>query len=79
MTPGLAAFLGGAVTAGYVPILRGQLRDGEVGIPFGTINPIRIRRDEHPLLFRCAAVLLTVAIAALLLACAAILVRSMIA
>ena len=76
MTSSLAAILGGAVTAAYIPILRNQIRDGEVSIPFGSINPIRIRKDEHPLAFRLAAYALVSFVAFLLIACIAILVRS---
>lgn len=77
MTPAIAAVLGGIVTAAFVPILRDQIHDGEVGIPFGSINPVRIRRDEHPLAFRLAAIALGGFVAFLLIACAVILLRSL--
>ena len=78
MTPVMAAVSGGAVTAAFIPALRDQIRDGEIGIPFGTINPIRVRRGEHPVVFRLAAVALSVFVALLLIACVAIVVRSFI-
>lgn len=79
MTPALAAVAGGAASAAFIPFLRAQIRDGEIGIPFGSINPILIRRDEHPLAFRLAAVALAGFVALLLIACVAILVRAILA
>ena len=77
MSPALSAVAGGTIAVGYVPILRRQLRDGTIGIPLGTINPIRIRRDEHPLAFRVAACLVGGLVMLVLLGCLLLLVRSL--
>lgn len=76
MSPSVAAVAGGVVTALYVPTLRQQIRDGEISIPFGTINPIRISRADHPIAFRVGAIVMGTSVALLLTACVAIVIRS---
>jgi hypothetical protein len=58
MNPVAAATMGGGVIAAYLRILVRQIRSGEIGIPFGTINPIVVRRIEHPVAFLLCAVML---------------------
>ncbi len=51
MSPALVAVLADGLVAGYIPILRRQIRDGAIGVPAGGVIPITVRRDEHPLAF----------------------------
>ncbi|WP_267395047.1 MULTISPECIES: hypothetical protein [unclassified Sphingomonas] len=72
MMPAVTGTLIGGVTACYVPLLRDQIRDGEIGIPLTGTNPIKVRRIEHPWLFR-ASVVGQIVLVTLLLAAAVVL------
>lgn len=74
MSPGVAGVLGSGLGAAYLPVLRNQIRDGEVRMPVGGTIPLRVRRDDHPLAFRlCAAAM--VAAAAIILGGVALLIE----
>ena len=47
----VVALLTIAVSGGFAPILRRQVRAGEVAIPMTGTLPIMIRRVEHPIGF----------------------------
>jgi hypothetical protein len=48
----VAAWVAIAIVLGFVPILRGQIRNGEVGVPLtGPTFPIMVKRAQSPLLF----------------------------
>lgn len=51
MTRAAIALLTIAMSAGFAPILRRQVRAGEVAIPMTGTLPIMIRRFEHPVGF----------------------------
>ncbi|MFN3435454.1 MAG: hypothetical protein ACK4ZY_13775 [Sphingomonas sp.] len=51
MSPAVVAVLGDALVAGYVPILRRQVREGVLDVPAGGVIPITVRREEHPVAF----------------------------
>ena len=76
MNPAAAGMCGMAVTGCYVPILRDQIRDGEIGIPLNGILPVRVRRCEHPAVFRVAIAAQIMAMAVIAAGSIAILVRT---
>lgn len=67
----LVGLLALAIVVGYAPILRGQIRGGQMSMPLtGPAFPVQVRRSEHPWLFWAAvggqiALLALIALAAL--------------
>ncbi|EZP52520.1 hypothetical protein BW41_02280 [Sphingomonas sp. RIT328] len=76
MNPGLAGLFAGGVAGVYVPTLRDQIRDGRIEMPLGGINPIGVRRDEHPLAFLLCSVAMVGCVAILLIVSAILVVRA---
>ena len=66
---GLAAFC--------LSLLRDQIRDGEAGITLSGINPIKVRRGEHALLFWLSVIGQIALAAILLIGSLAIIVQSL--
>jgi len=79
VSPAAAGICGIGVAAVYVPIFRDQIRDGEIGIPLTGTNPIKVRRDEHPLLFRFSIVGQIALVTLIMIGSLAAIVRSFIA
>jgi hypothetical protein len=76
MMPAVAGTLIGGATACYVPLLRDQIRDGEIGIPLTGTNAIKVRRTEHPWLFRASVIGQIVLVALLLVGAVALLAEA---
>lgn len=77
MNPGLAGLFAGGLVGAYVPTLRDQIRGGRIEVPFGTINPIGVRRDEHPLAFRLCVAGMVGLVALILIASVVLVVRAL--